>query len=166
MPLSPCIQDFCVQSDLCIQCCHVSNRSVSNHSVSNWFGVQFYRVQSVRCLILLCPNSLVSNPTVSNRFGVRSWRLQSVWCPILLSPIGPTAQASVLCVQYACVQWVQSPDRIIRVNYSMLLSVGYDIGKLDKGKSQQGQNSISGLRRSCKKFVTTLDGAVCSFFIV
>ena len=111
MPLSPCIQYFCVQSNLCIRCCHVSNRSVSN-----WFGVQFYRVQSVQCLILLCPNGFVSNPTMSNQFGVQSWRVQSVRCPILLFPIGLTAQASVLCAQSACVQWVQSPDQIIRVS--------------------------------------------------
>ena len=70
----------------CIQCCHVSNRSVSN-----WLIVQFYRVQSIQCLIPLCPNGVVSNPTVPNRFGVQSWRVQSVRCPILLLPIGPTA---------------------------------------------------------------------------
>ena len=93
--------------------------------MSNWIGVQFYRVQSARCLILLCPNRLVSNPTVSNRFGVQSWRVQSCCfqsvplhrllyyvsnphksngfnhpiklfvCPIFLCPIGSVSDVAV-----------------------------------------------------------------------
>ena len=140
MPLSPCIQYFCIQSDLSIQCCHVSNRSVSN-----WFGVQ-----SVRCPILPCPIGPVSNPTVSKRFV--SYCVESVRCPILACPIGSVSNLAVSsrshgtgfyimcpirmcpmgsitrsnysCVQYSCVQLVLCPMLLCAIGpvYPMLLS--------------------------------------------
>ena len=77
------------------------------------------------CPIVVCPIGSVSNlprpigpvsnPTVSKRFGVQFYCVETVRCPILPFPIGPTAP-TILCVQTACVQWIQSPDQIIRVS--------------------------------------------------
>ena len=97
-------------------------------SMSNQFDVQFYRVQSVRCLILLCRTGLVSNPGVSNRFGVQSCCFQSIpldrllyyvtnphvsngfnypiklfVCPIFLCPIGFVSNRT--CVSNAVVMF-------------------------------------------------------------